>query len=157
MVCTLAAARDRALGVHGEEKITKLVVYASDQTHFTFQKASKLVGIPPRNFRVLPTSSLTDFALSPDILRKAIVEEILQGLVPLYVCASLGATGSAAVDPIDGLGRIARAFDAWLHIDAAFAGNLPIILFTPSVPWLHLIFHGVPDIIYKVISLILQL
>ncbi|KMT18885.1 hypothetical protein BVRB_2g029860 [Beta vulgaris subsp. vulgaris] len=123
VVCTLAAARDRALKVHGEEKITKLVVYASDQTHFTFQKASKLVGIPPQNFRVLATSSHTEFALSPDVLRAAMEADILQGLVPLYVCATIGATPSGAVDPIDGLAKTARTFGAWLHVDAAFAGS----------------------------------
>lgn len=123
IVCTLAAARDRALNVHGEEKITKLVVYASDQTHFTFQKAAKLVGIPPRNYRVLATSSRTDFALSPDVLKAAVETDISQGLIPLYVCATVGTTASCSVDPIHGLGQIARAVGAWLHIDAAFAGN----------------------------------
>uniref|UniRef100_A0A803MR18 Tyrosine decarboxylase n=1 Tax=Chenopodium quinoa TaxID=63459 RepID=A0A803MR18_CHEQI len=123
VVCTLAAARDRALDTHGEEKITKLVVYASDQTHFTFQKSAKLVGISPRNFRVLPTYSSRDFGLSPTKLTETIEADISQGLVPLYVCASVGATGSGAVDPIDGLGRIAKEFGAWLHVDAAFAGS----------------------------------
>uniref|UniRef100_A0A803M8D1 Uncharacterized protein n=1 Tax=Chenopodium quinoa TaxID=63459 RepID=A0A803M8D1_CHEQI len=124
VVCTLAAARDRVLEVHGEEKITKLVVYASDQTHFTFQKAAKLVGISLKNFRVLPTSSTADFALSPDTLKAAIEVDVSQGLVPLYVCATIGTTASGAVDPLDGLGKIARAFCAWLHVDAAFAGIL---------------------------------
>ncbi|KAK1305012.1 Tyrosine decarboxylase 2 [Acorus calamus] len=53
VVCTMAAARDAALARIGFEGITRLVIYASDQTHFTFQKASKLVGIPPANFRVI--------------------------------------------------------------------------------------------------------
>ncbi|PKU88101.1 Tyrosine/DOPA decarboxylase 2 [Dendrobium catenatum] len=53
VVCTLAAARDNALSQSNGEGITKLTVYASDQTHFTFQKAAKLVGIPARNFRVI--------------------------------------------------------------------------------------------------------
>uniref|UniRef100_K4A936 Tyrosine decarboxylase n=1 Tax=Setaria italica TaxID=4555 RepID=K4A936_SETIT len=46
VVCTLAAARDRAMAKLGHEAITKLVVYASDQTHATFQKGARLVGIP---------------------------------------------------------------------------------------------------------------
>lgn len=123
IVCTQAAARDVALNIHGEEKITKLVVYASDQTHISFQKAAKLIGIPPRNFRVLPTSSATDFALSPTTLRASIEVDLSQGLVPFYICATIGATPSGAVDPIDGLGQIARDYGAWLHVDAAFAGD----------------------------------
>ncbi|KAK1325309.1 Tyrosine/DOPA decarboxylase 1 [Acorus calamus] len=58
VVCTMAAARDTALARIGFEGITRLVIYASDQTHFTFQKASKLVGIPPANFRVIATSAV---------------------------------------------------------------------------------------------------
>ncbi|KAH9605253.1 hypothetical protein KSS87_015881, partial [Heliosperma pusillum] len=123
IVCTLAAARDQALAKHGFEKITKLIVYGSDQTHFSFQKAAKLVGIPPQNIRVLPTSSSQDFALSPLLLKTAIEADIAQGLVPLYVCATIGATPSASVDPINGLGLVARAYGVWLHVDAAYAGS----------------------------------
>ncbi|KAK9677967.1 hypothetical protein RND81_11G179300 [Saponaria officinalis] len=126
VVCTLAAARDRALNIIGEEKIGKLVVYASDQTHFCFQKAAKLVGIPPRNFRVIPTSIFNEFALSPDDLKSAIEADVKLGFLPLYICASVGATASGSVDPIEGLGRVARAFGAWLHVDAAYAGNASI-------------------------------
>ncbi|KAH9670102.1 Tyrosine decarboxylase 1 [Citrus sinensis] len=57
LVCTLAAARDKALEKLGGgfDNITKLVVYASDQTHFALQKSAKLIGIPPANFRPLRT------------------------------------------------------------------------------------------------------
>ncbi|XP_074269474.1 tyrosine decarboxylase 1-like [Silene latifolia] len=123
LVCTLAAARDQALAKHGFEKISKLVVYSSDQTHFSFQKAAKLVGIPPQNIRALPTSSSQDFELSPLILKTAIEADIAQGLVPLYVCATIGTTPSASVDPIHGLGLVARAYGTWLHVDAAYAGS----------------------------------
>lgn len=83
VVCTLAAARDKALkeiGDGGWENIAKLVVYASDQTHFTFQKAAKLVGIPPSNFRFIETSFSTGFSMSPEKLRLAIEDDIKLGL-----------------------------------------------------------------------------
>ena len=50
LLCSLAAARDKVLKKIGHHKITKLVVYGSDQTHSTLQKASKLVGISTSNF-----------------------------------------------------------------------------------------------------------
>ncbi|KAL2894797.1 Tryptophan decarboxylase TDC1, partial [Bienertia sinuspersici] len=104
-------------------KITKLVVYASDQTHSCVEKAAKLVGIPPRNFRVLATTSDTDFAMSPKTLREAMDADIAQELVPLYVCATIGTTPSGAVDPVNELGHVASTFGAWLHVDAAYAGS----------------------------------
>ena len=50
ILCNLAAPRDKVLKKIGHHKITKLVVYGSDQTHSTLQKASKLVGISTSNF-----------------------------------------------------------------------------------------------------------
>ncbi|PPR90641.1 hypothetical protein GOBAR_AA30046 [Gossypium barbadense] len=107
VVCVMAAARDKALKeLGGWENITKLVVYASDQTHFTFQKAAKL------GFRC----HLKTFA-------SFIEDDIKSGLVPLFLCATIGTTPSGAVDPIAELGKVAMEFKLWLHIDAANAGS----------------------------------
>nr|KJB82335.1 hypothetical protein B456_013G190100 [Gossypium raimondii] len=119
-----AATRDKALKeLGGWENITKRVVYASDQTHFTFQKTAKLAGIPPSNFRLIETSFSTGFPLSPENLRFAIEDDIKSGLVPLFLCATIGTTPSGAVGPIAELGKVAMEFKRWLHIDAAYAGS----------------------------------
>ncbi|CBI28678.3 unnamed protein product, partial [Vitis vinifera] len=110
IICSLAAARDKVLKKIGHHKITKLVVYGSDQTHSTLQKASKLVGIPTSNFRSLPTSFSNDFALCPDDVRTAMEEDIAAGLVPLFLCATVGTTSSGAVDPLEALGHVAKDF-----------------------------------------------
>ncbi|ESR41150.1 hypothetical protein CICLE_v10027405mg, partial [Citrus x clementina] len=78
------------------DNITKLVVYASDQTHFSLQKSAKLVGIPPANFRLLSTSFLTEFSLSPHTVRAAIEDDVKPGFVPFYLCATIGTTGAGA-------------------------------------------------------------
>ncbi|TXG66231.1 hypothetical protein EZV62_007506 [Acer yangbiense] len=124
VVCTLAAARDKALErLGGGENITKLVVYASDQTHFTVQKAAKLIGITKSNFRAITTSFSTKFAQSPENLRAAIEEDIKAGLVPLYLCGTVGTTACGAVDPINELANISREYKMWFHVDAAYAGS----------------------------------
>ncbi|KAL5799124.1 hypothetical protein ACOSQ2_003944 [Xanthoceras sorbifolium] len=124
LVCTMAAARDKALEkLEGNENITKLVVYASDQTHLTFQKAAKLIGITKSNFRAITTSFSTKFALSPENVRAAIEEDIKAGLVPLYLYGTVGTTSSGAVDPIKELAIISREYKIWFHIDAAYAGS----------------------------------
>ncbi|KAF3438323.1 hypothetical protein FNV43_RR21085 [Rhamnella rubrinervis] len=64
ILCTLVAARDRVLSRIGRENIGKLVVYGSDQTHCSFQKASQIVGIHQCNFRIIKTDKSTSFALS---------------------------------------------------------------------------------------------
>ncbi|KAK5772952.1 hypothetical protein PVK06_049254 [Gossypium arboreum] len=129
-VCVLATARDKALKeLGGWENITKLVVYASDQTYFTFQKAAKLVGIPPSNFRLIETFFSIEFLLSPEKLRFAIEEDIKSSLVPLFLCATIGTTPSGAVAPIAELGKVAMGFKLWLHIDAAYE---EVAVFAPS-------------------------
>ncbi|KAL7216119.1 hypothetical protein ACSBR1_028125 [Camellia fascicularis] len=108
IVCTLAAARDKVLNELGADKITKLVVYGSDQTHFTLQKASKLVGINPNNFRAIKTSTLTSFALAPDDVRATMEADLASGLLPLFLCATIGTTALGAVDSLEGLGQVAK-------------------------------------------------
>ncbi|KAF2306850.1 hypothetical protein GH714_022002 [Hevea brasiliensis] len=123
IVCTLAAARDKVLKRMGWDKITKLVVYASDQTHATLHKGTKLVGIPSSNIRSLSTSFSSGFSLSPQTLQEAIENDIKSGFIPLFLCATVGTTACGAVDPIKELGEIAKKYNIWLHIDAAYAGS----------------------------------
>uniref|UniRef100_A0A7N0U697 Tyrosine decarboxylase n=1 Tax=Kalanchoe fedtschenkoi TaxID=63787 RepID=A0A7N0U697_KALFE len=63
VVCTLAAARDRALERVGDDMFNKLVVYCSDQTHFTLKKGSKLVGIRPANVKAIKTTKNNEYGL----------------------------------------------------------------------------------------------
>jgi tyrosine decarboxylase len=100
VVCTLAAARDRALSRLGHAAIVRLVVYASDQTHATFQKGARIVGIPPANFRALHTTAESGYGLTADTVRAAVEEDVARGLVPLYLCATVGTTGLGAIDPV---------------------------------------------------------
>ena len=50
-------------------------------------------------------------------------EDIGVGLVPLFLCATVGTTSFGAVDPLEALGHVAKDFKVWLHIDAAYAGS----------------------------------
>uniref|UniRef100_A0ACD5Z536 Uncharacterized protein n=1 Tax=Avena sativa TaxID=4498 RepID=A0ACD5Z536_AVESA len=123
VVCTLVAARDRALSRLGHEGILRLVVYASDQSHSTFQKGARIIGIPPCNFRVIPTSAASGYGLTVDSLCSVVDADVANGLVPLYLCGTVGTTGLGAVDPVRQLGEVARRYGMWLHVDAAYAGS----------------------------------
>ncbi|KAF8414010.1 hypothetical protein HHK36_002008 [Tetracentron sinense] len=123
ILCTLIAARDRALESIGQENIGKIVVYGSDQTHSTYTKACKLAGILPCNIRSIPTTADTDFSLSPKLVRMAMEADVEAGLVPVYLCATVGTTSSTAVDPLKPLAHVATDYGVWLHVDAAYAGS----------------------------------
>lgn len=123
ILVTLVAARDRAVNSIGAHNLRKLVAYGSDQTHSTFMKTCKLVGIHPGNIRLIPTAIEAEFSLCPVLLRKAVETDVAAGLVPLYVCATVGTTSTTAVDPIEPLADVAGEFRMWLHVDAAYGGS----------------------------------
>ncbi|KAM0935717.1 putative carboxy-lyase [Dioscorea sansibarensis] len=126
ILCTMLAAREKTLSLTGPHRASDLVVYSSDQAHSSFQKAAKIAGILPSNFRSLPTSSVNFFSFSPSLLRRTISEDLSSGLIPLFICATVGTTSSTAVDPIKELSLIAAEFNLWLHVDAAYAGSAAI-------------------------------
>ncbi|GJN39706.1 hypothetical protein PR202_gb28841 [Eleusine coracana subsp. coracana] len=126
MLVTLVAARDAALrrsGSDGVAGITRLTVYAADQTHSTFFKACRLAGFDPANIRSIPTDAETDYGLDPVRLLEIMQADVDAGLVPTYICATVGTTSSNAVDPVGAIADVATRFNAWVHIDAAYAGS----------------------------------
>ncbi|KAK2981136.1 hypothetical protein RJ640_024839 [Escallonia rubra] len=122
-LCTLTAIRDQKLSVIGRENLGKLVVYCSDQTHFSLKKSVQIAGISPENVRPILTSKSDDFQLCPESLRLAIISDLEAGLIPLYLCCTVGTTSSTAVDPLGPLCDVAKEYRIWVPVDAAYAGS----------------------------------
>ncbi|KAF9608172.1 hypothetical protein IFM89_007558 [Coptis chinensis] len=108
----------------GRANICKLVVYGSDQTHSCVQKGAHIAGIHPKNFRAIATSKSNAFSLPVESLRSTILADIEAGLVPFFLCATVGTTTSTAVDPVGLLCHVAKDYNIWVHVDAAYAGRL---------------------------------
>nr|BAD35168.1 tryptophan decarboxylase [Oryza sativa Japonica Group] len=124
VLCALVAARDRKLAEIGARRIGDLVVYCSDQTHFAFRKAARFAGIPREHCREIPTCRDDVFALSPTALHAAMQADVDAGLVPLFLCATVGTTQTTAVDPVRELCAVAaRHGGVWVHVNAAYAGS----------------------------------
>lgn len=123
ILCTMCAARDRKLTEIGRDKLDKIVVYASDQTHSALKKAAQIAGIHPENFRTIKTTKSNTFAMSPDSLRSVILSDIEVGLVPLYLCSTIGTTSTTTVDPLKPICEVAKDYKIWVHVDAAYAGS----------------------------------
>ncbi|KAL8155688.1 hypothetical protein AgCh_000910 [Apium graveolens] len=124
ILCTLVAARDKNVRKYVMDNIGKLlVVYFSDLTHSAMQKAAKIAGIDPKNFYTIETSKTSNFQLCPKRLESAILNNLQNGFIPLYLCATVGTTSSTAVDPLASLTEVANKYELWVHVDAAFAGS----------------------------------
>ncbi|XP_062082738.1 tryptophan decarboxylase TDC2-like [Humulus lupulus] len=123
ILVTLIAARDQALERIGVDDMRNLVVYSSDQTHSMFAKSSKIAGILPSNIRTIPTNLAGSFSLCPEKLRRMVQDDVAKGLVPLYLCATVGTTSTTAVDPVEILADVATDYGMWFHVDAAYGGS----------------------------------
>jgi aromatic-L-amino-acid decarboxylase len=116
-------------GVHSG----RFTVYASTQTHSSVEKACRVAGLGSGALRKLDIDPATQ-AARPEQLRSLIEADVAAGYTPALVVATIGTTGTGAVDPVRALGGIAREYSAWLHIDAAWAGVAAIC---PELQWLH--------------------
>jgi aromatic-L-amino-acid decarboxylase len=106
----------RDTGVTGRERI-----YVSAETHSSVAKGARVAGLGSRALRVVPNAEGT-LAMSSSALARMLDEDISAGLLPVFVCATVGTTGTGAVDPVREIAEVARAHRAWVHVDAAWAG-----------------------------------
>ncbi|MCX2743404.1 pyridoxal-dependent decarboxylase [Mangrovivirga sp. M17] len=109
-------------GFTGREKFR---VYSSDQVHSSIDKAVRIAGLGEDNLVRVPVND--DFSMDPEALRQAIEEDLRSGYKPLCIVSALGTTSSTACDPIDAIGKLAKDYDIWHHVDAAYLGTALIL------------------------------
>ena len=133
-LCALLAARERATHFDSNRKGCdgRLVAYVSTQAHSSIEKAVKIAGLGSDNLR--PIEVDRNFAMRPDALARQIEADKKSGLVPCFVCATVGTTSSNAIDPVREIARICREHNLWLHVDAAMSGTAALC---PEFRFLH--------------------
>jgi len=122
-LCALLAARERATDFASNRRGCdgKLVAYTSSQAHSSIEKDMQVAGLGRENLRLIEVDQ--NFAMHPDVLARQIEQDCRAGLVPCFVCATVGTTSSNAIDPVPEIGRICRERKLWLHVDAAMSGT----------------------------------
>ena len=135
---TLAAiitAREKvtsfAVNDEGSGSVGRLRVYCSIQAHSSVDKAVKICGIGIKNLVKIGVKD--DFSMDPALLQKAIEEDREKGFIPCCIVATIGTTGTTAIDPLRAIGEICSKNDIWLHVDAAMAGTALIL---PEFRWM---------------------
>ncbi|XP_072254894.1 histidine decarboxylase [Pyxicephalus adspersus] len=125
LIALLAARKDKILQMKVSEPDSddsslnsRLIAYASNQAHSSVEKAGLISLV---KVRFLPVDE--NFSLRGETLQAAVEEDRKRGLVPVFVCATLGTTGVCAFDNLAELGPICAKEGLWLHIDAAYAGT----------------------------------
>jgi len=123
VLSAVLAARERAASFQTNERGCdgRLVAYASSQAHSSVEKAVKIAGLGRQNLRLIEVDDR--FTLRPEALVKQIAQDRAAGLIPSFVCATIGTTSSNAMDPLRAIGNVCREHGLWLHVDAAMSGT----------------------------------
>lgn len=144
----LISARERATGyglARGglQAEPHALVVYTSEYSHSSVDKAALLAGFGRENIRHIACDA--SYAMRADALAAAIADDRAAGRVPCAVVATTGTTTTTALDPVRAIAEVLRgqASDenvrgltpapVWLHVDAAMAGSAMVL---PECRWM---------------------
>ena len=125
---TLAAVlvmRERALGWQGNANGVaggpRLRIYCSDEVHSSVDRAIWVAGIGQANLvRIATTGPLR--GMDAAALDAAIRSDLAAGHRPAGVIACTGGTGTGACDDMTAVIAVAKAYDLYTHVDAAWAG-----------------------------------
>ena len=118
-ITALTAARDRRLT---EDTLRLGTAYVSDQTHSSVAKGLRVIGINDSRIRSIPTDQ--SFRMKMPELRRAIRQDLEDGLIPFVVIGTAGTTNTGSVDPLEEIAEICREYELWFHVDGAYGGSV---------------------------------
>ena len=113
-------AKDPKARTEGMSK--RMISYTSAESHYSLPKNVAFAGMGRDNIRFIEAD---DYGrLRPDLLEKAIQEDIAKGYIPTFVNATAGTTVLGAFDPLRPIGEICKKYDIWFHVDGAYCGSV---------------------------------
>lgn len=98
-----------------------LVLFISDQAHYSFISAANILGLGVENIIRVTSDPLG--RMDAEALEFAIQTAIEENKTPFFIGATAGTTVLGAFDPIEAIAHIAAKYNLWLHIDGAFGGS----------------------------------
>ncbi|HEU4432529.1 MAG TPA: pyridoxal-dependent decarboxylase, partial [Pyrinomonadaceae bacterium] len=106
----LKCARDKAVATIKDRGVRSasgdLVVYASEQCHYSIDKSVDILGLGRNSLRKIVTDDR--FHIRIDALREQIARDRNEGHVPSCIVGVAGTTSSGVVDALDELAAVAR-------------------------------------------------
>ncbi|CAF4217533.1 unnamed protein product, partial [Adineta steineri] len=100
------------------EILSNLVCYTSKLAHSCVEKAGLIAMIKVRQLAVDE-----NFSLRGKTLDTCIQADKDNGLIPFFVCGTLGTTSCASYDNFEEIGEICQREKIWFHVDGAYAGS----------------------------------
>ncbi|XP_034029405.1 acidic amino acid decarboxylase GADL1-like [Thalassophryne amazonica] len=98
----------------------RLVIFTSQECHYSISKSAALMGIGTKNVYAVATDDRGK--MIPAALEEQIQRAKHEGAVPIMVNATAGTTVLGAFDPIDQIADLCEKHNLWLHVDACWGG-----------------------------------
>jgi aromatic-L-amino-acid decarboxylase len=114
----LHAARESRLAA---EDRRRAMIYYSDQTHSSIDRALRILGFAAEQIHVVPSSET--YVIDVAALRDAIAADRAAGLLPFCLISNAGTTNTGAIDPLEQLAEVCDAEGLWHHADGAFGAG----------------------------------
>ncbi len=126
LVCARERTTQYALARGGlQEQPAPLMIYVSQHSHSSVEKAALLAGFGRENVRAIAVDGA--YAMQPAELERALRADRAAGKLPCAIVGTSGTTTTTAFDPLEPLAALAREHGAWLHVDAAMAGSAMLL------------------------------
>lgn len=101
-----------------------LCFVASENAHYSFQKAANFLGLGRDGWIRTPVDHLGRARV--DGMAEAIAEARRAGKKPFALVAVAGTTVTGSIDPLRELAALARREGLWFHVDAAYGGAVAL-------------------------------
>jgi len=112
-----AAAQARLQGMN-----LKMIVYTSNESHYSVAKNAAFCGIGRDNVRYLPVDAEGKIELSG--IERMIEKDLAGGGLPVMMNLTAGTTVMGAFDPIRAVSEICKKYKLWMHVDGAYCGSV---------------------------------
>ncbi|KAJ0172181.1 hypothetical protein K1T71_012154 [Dendrolimus kikuchii] len=121
----LVAARYKAFPEvkrKGIRNLPELVIFTSEDSHYSIQKAAHWLGFGTDNVMRIKTNECGQILINE--LEIAIQKEQAKGKHPLFINATAGTTVLGAIDDLNAIADVCQKYKIWLHVDACWGGSL---------------------------------
>lgn len=102
--------------------VGKMIVYTSEESHYSITKNAAFTGIGRDNVRYVEVDQ--EGRMIPNALEQQIQKDLKNGFAPFFVNATAGTTVLGVFDPIAEINEICKKHHLWLHVDGAYCGGV---------------------------------
>jgi len=121
-IYALMAARTRKAGISirktGILGMGRVAIYISDDAHSCIDRAIESIGHGSDSVVRIPTTN--NGSMDIDMLRKRLQQDKEANIMPLAIVGTAGSVSIGAYDDFDAIADLAKEYNTWFHVDAAF-------------------------------------